>query len=88
MDSIIPILAISKNLRLASLCSGAARFESHLVGNPEDGFSRDKAHFMYAAAVEIRPSNMMQGENNKGADQTVSMLRLNSSDSIFAPPCS
>ena len=30
---------------LASLCSWPGRFESHLVENPEDRFSRDKAQY-------------------------------------------
>ena len=39
LDSIIPILAKSKISRLASLCSWAGQFESHLVTNPkETGF--------------------------------------------------
>ena len=42
LDSIIPLLAISKVSRLASFCSWA---ESYLVANPEDRFSRDEAHF-------------------------------------------
>ena len=32
---------------LASLCSWADRFESYLVKNPEDRFSRDEAHFIH-----------------------------------------
>ena len=44
LDSIIHILATFKVSRLASFCSSAGRFESHLVGNPEDRFSRDEAH--------------------------------------------
>ena len=44
-DSIIPILANSKNFKtLAGLCSWAGRFESYLVANPEDMFSRDETH--------------------------------------------
>ena len=31
---------------LASLCSLAGRFESYLVKNPEDRFSRDGAHII------------------------------------------
>ena len=31
-------------MSLASLCSWADRFESHLVENPEDRFSRDEDH--------------------------------------------
>ena len=31
-------------ISLASLCSWAGRFESYLVGNPKDRFSRDVAH--------------------------------------------
>ena len=35
----------SQNFKtLASICSRAGRFESHLVGNPEDSFSRVVAH--------------------------------------------
>ena len=44
LDSIISILAKSKISRLASFWSWAARFESCLVGNPTDRFSRDVAH--------------------------------------------
>ena len=29
---------------LANFCGCAGRFESYLVGNPEDRFSRDEAH--------------------------------------------
>ena len=44
--SIIPILAKSKKFKtLASLCSWAGWFESYLVANPEDRFSRDLAYF-------------------------------------------
>ena len=45
--SIIPILAKSNISRLAGLCSWAGRFESYLVGNPEDRFSHDEAHIQY-----------------------------------------
>ena len=31
---------------LASLCSGPDCFDSYLIGNPEDRFSRDKAQFI------------------------------------------
>ena len=41
---------------LASICGSAGRLESHLVGNPEDRFSRDEAH-------------TISGVNNKDADQ-------------------
>ena len=44
LDRIIPILAIAKISRLASLCSWAGRFGSYLVETPEDRFSHDKAH--------------------------------------------
>ena len=51
LDSIIPILAKSKNFKtLASRCGCAGRFESTLVANPKDRFSCDEAHiasFMY-----------------------------------------
>ena len=45
LDSIIPLVSISEisSLYLASV---AVRFESTLVANPEDRFSRDKAHFV------------------------------------------
>ena len=44
LDSLIPLLAISKISRLVSLCSWASQFESYLVANPEDRFSHDEAH--------------------------------------------
>ena len=37
IDSTIPLLAI--------FCGSTAQFVSDLVGNPEDRFSRDAAHF-------------------------------------------
>ena len=36
---------------LASLCTSAGRFESYLVGNPEDRFSRDEAHMLSRETV-------------------------------------
>ena len=40
-----------QNLKtLASLCRWADRFESYLVANPEDRFSRDEAQMMPAIA--------------------------------------
>ena len=36
---------------LASLCLWAGRFESYLVANPEDRFSRDVAHFSSSICV-------------------------------------
>ena len=44
LDSIIPLLAISKISRLASFRSLAGWFESYLVANLEDRFSHDEAH--------------------------------------------
>ena len=47
LDSIIPLLAISEisRLQLASVTEQAEQeFESTLVANPEDRFSRDEAH--------------------------------------------
>ena len=44
LDSIIPVLAIAKNIKtLASLCTGVGQFESYLLKNAEDGLSRDVA---------------------------------------------
>ena len=43
----IRITCYSRNFKpLASLCSRAGQFESNLVENPEDTFSRDVAHFV------------------------------------------
>ena len=40
-----PSTCYSRNFKnLASLCSCAGRFESYLVANPKDWFSRDEAH--------------------------------------------
>ena len=44
LDSIIPLLAIAEIWTLASLCSWAVWFESYLVANPKDRFSRNVAH--------------------------------------------
>ena len=38
---------------LASLCSWAGWFQSGFVGNPEDRFSRDEAHYYYSNFVFI-----------------------------------
>ena len=36
-----------QNLKpLPSFCGWAGRFESYLVGNPEDRFSRDETHIL------------------------------------------
>ena len=35
-------------MTLASLCSCSNQFESNLVANSEDTFSRDEAHIMYS----------------------------------------
>ena len=53
LDSIIPLLAIAeiKFKILASLISLAGRFESYLVANAEDRFSRDVAHFKHTSLV-------------------------------------
>ena len=39
---------------LASLCSWAGRFESYLVADPEDRFSRDEAHLYVGYRCEER----------------------------------
>ena len=45
LDSIIPLVSISPNFKpLSSFCSCTCRFESTLVTNPEDRFSRDETH--------------------------------------------
>ena len=47
LDSIIPLVSKSKISRLACPCSSAGRFESNLVANTEDRFSRDVAHLQW-----------------------------------------
>ena len=39
-------------MTLASLWSWARRFESYLVTNPEDRFSRDEAHFVLFFSID------------------------------------
>ena len=58
LDSIIPVVSISKiaNLYLASLAV-QGRFESTLVANPEDRFSRDEAHFIKPQEESNSPEN-------------------------------
>ena len=49
LDSIIPLVSISEIFKpLGSFCSCAGQFESYLVENPEDRFSRDEAHIYIA----------------------------------------
>ena len=43
---------------LASFCGCAGRFESYLVANPENRFSRDKAH------IDVSCSQIAQVEEN------------------------
>ena len=63
LDTIIHLLAIADFKTLASLCSWADRFESYLVGNLEDRFSRDEAqirqHFWRPILI-IRYSNLVK----------------------------
>ena len=44
LDSIIPLISISEISSLSSFCGCTGRFESRLIANPEDRFSRDEAH--------------------------------------------
>ena len=55
LDSIISKLSKSKNFKpIASLCSWASRFESYLVANSKDRFSRDEANADSDIAVLAR----------------------------------
>ena len=48
LESIIPQVFYIQNFKpLPSFCGSAGRFESYLVENPEDRFSRDVAHLLY-----------------------------------------
>ena len=47
---------------LASLCSWAGRFESYLVANPEDRFSRDEAQMPKHLGQELKPSKFIYQE--------------------------
>ena len=47
LDSIISISYIQRYMALASFWSWAGRFESYLVGNHEDRFSRDEAQIWF-----------------------------------------
>ena len=58
LDSIIPLLAIAEISRLASLYSWAGWFESYLVANPEDRFSRDGAHIFAEKRMKMISKNM------------------------------
>ena len=46
IDSAIPLLHIQNFKPLAIFCDLTARFGSDLVGNPEDRFSHNEAHFV------------------------------------------
>ena len=90
IDRIIPILAIAKILKtLASLCSWAGRFESYLVANPEDRFSRDEAQMLtirnsdisgvvckWAASWQNQQNDCAPSENSDQPGQTPSLIRV------------
>ena len=93
LDSIISVeLFYMQNLELlASLCSWADWFESYLVANPEDRFSRAEAHILmkkYGKLSLNGPGHMkmclMPYVNNKGAGQPA---HLRSLISTFVVPC-
>ena len=67
LDSKIPIPAISKVSRLASLCCWAGQFESCLVRNPEDRFPRYmcKIHLFCTVVKCMRNSYKSLGEKWK-----------------------
>ena len=53
MDSTIPLLSKSKNLKtLAIFCGCTARFVSDLVGNPEDRFYHNEAQMACSALYQ------------------------------------
>ena len=56
LDSIIPLVSKSKlsSLYLASVARNAGWFESYLVKNPKDSFSRDEAQIIFH---KILPAN-------------------------------
>ena len=49
LDGIIPLVSTPKISSLASFSCGAGWFESDLVADPEDRFSRDEAHIKLCA---------------------------------------
>ena len=49
---------------LASFCGCAGRFESSLVTNPEDRFSRDKAHIVHDTLRLIFKLNLKQAKKS------------------------
>ena len=73
LDSTMPLVSLSKISRLAGLCSWAGRFESYLVGNPKDRFSRDVAHFKNSFMIRVlitmisclEPPNLIHLESRK-----------------------
>ena len=46
IDSTLPLLPKSEILSLAIFCSRTAQFVSDVIGNSDDRFSRDAAHFI------------------------------------------
>ena len=61
--SIISILAKSRRFKtLANFCGCAGRFESYLVKNPEDKFSRDKTRLVQVSAFCILKKDPLVSE--------------------------
>ena len=55
IDRTIPLLSNSKNVKsLAIFCGCTVRFVWDLVGNPEDRFSHNEAHFRHCDIVFLR----------------------------------
>ena len=73
----------SRNFKtLASLCSRAGRFESYLVANPEDKFSRDMDHGQNCASKVRVHVALFKGSNySSQCDRLVRSNRKESSRS-------
>ena len=54
LDSIIPLVSIRNFKPLPSFCDCAGRYESTLVANPEDRFSRAEAEIKLPILVATR----------------------------------
>ena len=66
---------------LASLSCWAGRFESYLVENPEDGFSRDKAHFISTCPRSDKGHVTVTGKYKPENDKTNRVTCAPSKDS-------
>ena len=82
LDSLISLVSISEISSLPSFCVCAGRFESYLVENPEDRFSRDETHIIYCMSICLTISALHTSAYNHRKESLT--LELNRFPLVFS----